>query len=74
MLNPAYQPPELEHCLQLAGIRAVIASKEFKTQDYYKMMAEVIPEISDSKPGKICSKKLILVLINWKLVCVFGFK
>ncbi|GAB6026670.1 hypothetical protein CHUAL_013183 [Chamberlinius hualienensis] len=56
-LNPAYQPRELDYCLRKLEMRALIAHDHFKTQDYYKIINHVIPEISHTKPGdKIQSK------------------
>ena len=38
-INPSYRQHELDHVLQQAGITAVIASDEFKGQDYPAMLA-----------------------------------
>ena len=44
-INPAYQPSELKYCLNKVGVKAIVSSESFKTQDYYKMMAEIMPEL-----------------------------
>ena len=44
-INPAYQPAELKYCLNKVGVKAIVSSESFKTQDYYKMMAEIMPEL-----------------------------
>jgi len=45
-LNPAYQVPEIEYCIKKVGIKAMITTETFKTQNYYKMLAEIIPELN----------------------------
>lgn len=42
-VNPAYRVHELEYVLTQAGIRTVVAAREFKTSDYAGMLAEVGP-------------------------------
>ena len=54
-INPAYQPGELKYCLNKVGVKAVVASNTFKTQDYYSMLKEVLPEIGSSKSGTVSS-------------------
>ena len=54
-INPAYQPGELKYCLNKVGVKAVVASKSFKTQDYYSMLKEVLPEVGSSKSGTVNS-------------------
>ena len=55
-INPAYQPKELLYCLNKVGIRAMVNAESFKTQDYYAMMAEIIPELPLAQPGRIESE------------------
>ncbi|GAB6026671.1 hypothetical protein CHUAL_013184 [Chamberlinius hualienensis] len=50
-LNPAYQPREVDYCLRKLQMRAMIAHDQFRTQDYYKIMCSVIPEIRQTKIG-----------------------
>ncbi|TCP97415.1 fatty-acyl-CoA synthase [Sphingomonas sp. PP-F2F-A104-K0414] len=42
-INPAYRTHELGHALRLAGVRALVTAKQFKTSDYVSMIAELIP-------------------------------
>ncbi|GAB6026668.1 hypothetical protein CHUAL_013182 [Chamberlinius hualienensis] len=57
-LNPAYQAPELQHCIEKLNMRAVIAYDNFKTQNYYEIINKVIPEISQTKTAtKVKSQK-----------------
>ena len=51
-INPAYQPGELKYCLNKVGVKAIVASQAFKTQDYYKMLREVLPEMEGAGSGK----------------------
>ena len=46
-INPAYRVHELEYVLTQAGIRTVVAAREFKTSDYAGMLAEVGPRCPD---------------------------
>ena len=59
-INPAYQPGELKYCLNKVGVKAVVASKSFKTQDYYSMLKEVLPEVGSSKSGTVISLMQII--------------
>lgn len=56
-LNPAYQAPELEYCINKVGISTLILGDKFKKQDYYEVLKNVCPEISKSEPGRIKSTK-----------------
>lgn len=51
-LNPAYQIPELEYCIEKVGIKAIIATETYKTQKYYEMMTQIVPEMRDAGVGK----------------------
>ena len=57
-INPAYQPNELEYCLNKVGVKAIVSAESFKTQDYFSMLSGVVPEIPSSKPGQISSEKV----------------
>ena len=54
-INPAYQPAELKYCLNKVGVRAIVSSESFKTQDYYKMMAEIMPELPSGEISVYCT-------------------
>ena len=43
-------------------MKAIIAADLFKTQDYYKMLNEICPELDTCSPGKLKSKRLIIKL------------
>lgn len=57
-LNPAYQIPEVEYCLKKVNVKAVIAAESFKTQNFYGMLKEILPELDECKPGELMSKRL----------------
>ncbi|XP_073252668.1 medium-chain acyl-CoA ligase ACSF2, mitochondrial-like [Porites lutea] len=57
-LNPAYQQFEAEYILKKAGCKAVIIADEFKTQNFYSMMANIVPELPEAKPGSLYSTRL----------------
>ena len=50
-INPAYQPSELSYCLNKVGVKAVVASESFKTQDYYAILREVLGTQENSTSG-----------------------
>ena len=50
-INPAYQPGELLYCLNKVGVKVVVASKTFKTQDYYQILTQIIPELEETNTG-----------------------
>lgn len=56
-INPAYQPPELEYCINKVGVKCVISDYKFKSQNYYNIFNEICPEISTSEPGKLKCKR-----------------
>lgn len=57
-LNPAYQPPEMEYCVNKVGIKAVLCAHRHKTQNYYELLEKVAPELPESEPGKLSSSKV----------------
>ena len=58
-INPAYQPSELKYCLNKVGVKAIVSSESFKTQDYYKMMAEIMPELPSGEKMVIFNRMII---------------
>ncbi|MEG8055299.1 AMP-binding protein [Sphingomonas aerolata] len=42
-INPAYRAHELGHALTLAGVRAIVTARRFKSSDYVGMLAELMP-------------------------------
>merc|ERR1719300_1614023 len=57
-INPAYQPSELLYCLNKVGVKALVAAESFKTQDYYRLLCTVVPDVETSKAGDIISKEV----------------
>ena len=55
-INPAYQAGELHYCLNKVGVKCLVAADSFKTQDYHKMLREIMPELETSAPGSLASK------------------
>ncbi|GAB6026167.1 hypothetical protein CHUAL_012369 [Chamberlinius hualienensis] len=56
-LNSAYQPGELDYCLQKVGIKTIVFPEQHLTQNYYKMICSLVPEVADYKTGFINSKR-----------------
>ena len=57
-INPAYQTSELEYCLNKVGLRCLVAADSFKTQNYYRMLTEVLPGLENSQPGSLRCKEV----------------
>lgn len=67
-MNPAYQIPEMEFCLEKIGAKAIIAPEKFITQNYYEMLATSIPSLR-SQQGTVIEKNSKNSLQN---VIIFG--
>ncbi|KAM7307817.1 hypothetical protein ISCGN_011453 [Ixodes scapularis] len=52
-INPAYQAPELEHCLNHTECEAVILSEKFAREDYHQTLLEIAPELGRFSPGEL---------------------
>ncbi|GBN66099.1 Acyl-CoA synthetase family member 2, mitochondrial [Araneus ventricosus] len=57
-INPASQPMELEYCLKKVGCKALVMWDVLKTQDYYKILCDIIPDLPKSRPGGLKNSKL----------------
>ncbi|KAJ8025067.1 Acyl-CoA synthetase family member 2, mitochondrial [Holothuria leucospilota] len=57
-VNPAYRVEETMYTLNQAGIKAIVAPRTFKTQDYYGILKEICPELETAKPGSLRSERL----------------
>ncbi|GAB0099946.1 acyl-CoA synthetase family member 2, mitochondrial-like [Sergentomyia squamirostris] len=57
-LNPAYEAPEMEYCMQKVGIKALVTSESFRNKDYYEKILEMIPELGSVEAERVHSKKL----------------
>eukprot|EP00088_Acartia_fossae_P014139 TRINITY_DN1753_c0_g1_i2.p1 TRINITY_DN1753_c0_g1~~TRINITY_DN1753_c0_g1_i2.p1 ORF type:complete len:641 (+),score=202.54 TRINITY_DN1753_c0_g1_i2:63-1985(+) len=47
-INPAYQPEELKYCINKVGISAIVCHDKFKSQDYYRLIQRIAPELGAS--------------------------
>ncbi|XP_037082746.1 medium-chain acyl-CoA ligase ACSF2, mitochondrial-like [Pollicipes pollicipes] len=54
-INPVFRPEELEYCLNKVGVRALVCPPALRTQEYYKFVCEVAPELPNSPPGSLQS-------------------
>ena len=52
-INPAYRPFELNTCSSRATPWRCSWSTQFKTSDYFAMLAEVCPELAAAEPGEL---------------------
>lgn len=56
-INHAYQVPEMAYCMKKVGIKAIVTSETFKTQNYYEMLCKIVPEMKNSTDGIIKSSE-----------------
>lgn len=54
-INPAYRPFELQYVLRQSDAVALFLVDQFKTSNYFTMLAEVCPEIATANEGHISS-------------------
>ncbi|XP_063697719.1 medium-chain acyl-CoA ligase ACSF2, mitochondrial [Culicoides brevitarsis] len=79
-LNPAYQVPELEYCVEKVGMKAIVAPETFKSQNYYEMIGKIVPEMLETGvEKKIQSKKhpkleTVIIESNRKLFGAHSFE
>ena len=52
-VNPAYRLSELEFALNQVEAKALITVPSLKTSDYVAMLAELMPEMAQAKPGQL---------------------
>ncbi|XP_055710383.1 medium-chain acyl-CoA ligase ACSF2, mitochondrial-like [Phlebotomus papatasi] len=57
-LNPAYEAPEMEYCMQKVGIKALVTSETFRNRHYYEKLLQIVPDLDKFSPGQIHNKKL----------------
>lgn len=57
-VNTSYKATELEYILAQSDSTTLFMVKSFKDQDYVQTVNEVIPELADSDPGNLSSRKL----------------
>nr|XP_029709407.1 acyl-CoA synthetase family member 2, mitochondrial-like isoform X1 [Aedes albopictus] len=58
LINPAYQVPEIEYAINKVGVKAIIANENYRTQQYYNMLAQLAPELAQCNPSELNSSKL----------------
>jgi fatty-acyl-CoA synthase len=54
-INPAYRPFELQYVLKQSDSVALFLVDQFKSSDYFAMLAEICPEIATAREGRIKS-------------------
>jgi fatty-acyl-CoA synthase len=52
-VNPSYRTHELQYLLRQSDASTLLMIDSFKTSDYVGMINELIPELSDSEPGRL---------------------
>ncbi len=52
-INPAYRPFELSYVLKQSDCAALFLVSQFKSSDYFAMLAEVCPELATTEPGRL---------------------
>ncbi|MGH7049559.1 MAG: AMP-binding protein [Acetobacteraceae bacterium] len=56
-INPAYRLAELEYALTKVGCAALVTADRFKASDYLGMLNELLPELSQSRPGALAAAR-----------------
>jgi len=57
-INTSYKSAELEYILHQSDSNTLFLVKSFKDTDYISTLAEVVPELESTAPGKLVSPKL----------------
>jgi fatty-acyl-CoA synthase len=57
-INPSYRIYELEYALKQSGCAMLVIAPHFKTSNYTHMVAELAPELRDSRPGQLQAERL----------------
>ncbi len=52
-INPAYRAPELQYVLQQADISTLLLTDQYKTSNYFELLATVCPELTTCSPGEL---------------------
>jgi len=79
-VNPSYQPLELKYALNQVGVKALIAAESFRNRDYYSILHEVVPELSDFdheqfiKSREIPTLETVIMLSNTPMRGTFRFQ
>ncbi|ODN00440.1 Acyl-CoA synthetase family member 2, mitochondrial, partial [Orchesella cincta] len=56
-INAAYQSRELLYALNKVGVRCIVISSPFRTQNFYEILAKCVPELETSTPGQLKSQE-----------------
>lgn len=61
-LNPAFQGPEIGYCIEKVGIKAIVTSEMYKTQNYHGILTELYPDLREQRvaQGEGCLKQIIV--------------
>ena len=57
-VNPAYKTREILYCLNKVGMKGIVIAGQFKSQNYFEMMLEAVPEVATSGPGETKSARV----------------
>src|SRR4051812_1553980 len=52
-INPAYRPFELEYVLKQSDAAALFLVDQFKTSNYFEMLAEICPDIKQPRQDRL---------------------
>lgn len=56
-IHPAYTAAELERCLLKVGCKGIYIPESYKAMKFYQILNDMIPELKNSSPGQLSSKK-----------------
>lgn len=57
-VNTNYQAAELEYLLKQSDSTTIVLMEKFRETSYIEMLYSIVPELKDSEPGQLKSKRL----------------
>ncbi|MDP6444683.1 MAG: AMP-binding protein [Pirellulaceae bacterium] len=60
-INPAYRAAELQYVLRQSDARMLVLQDQFKSSDYFAMLAAAVPELADCAGGRVQSENYPLL-------------
>ncbi|XP_019547239.2 medium-chain acyl-CoA ligase ACSF2, mitochondrial-like [Aedes albopictus] len=57
-INPAFQLPEVEYAMNKVQVKALVTIESYRSQKYYEVLCQLMPELAESSPGKLKSSKV----------------
>lgn len=49
----------MEYCIKNVGMKAVVMEEKYRSQDYYKIMRRIVPEMDETATGSAVQSKSV---------------